>query len=204
MSLNIFIVLIGYLLGSFPTSYLAGKLIKGIDLREHGSGNLGATNTLRVLGKTPGIAVLLIDILKGLAAVYLIKLLAPSSPYYYQVVSGFLAIIGHNWSVFLKFSGGKGVATSCGVLIALTPLISLILFSVFVISVALTRYISVGSLSAAVLFPVSTIYFEKPKPLIIFAFVVAVLIIVKHKSNIQRLLSGTENKLGNSVKTSKP
>ena len=203
MNFSVLSILIGYFLGAIPTSFIAGKLLAGIDLREHGSGNLGASNTARILGKGPGIMVLILDVLKGVAAVLLISRLLPSSPYYYQVLSGFLAIIGHNWSIFLNFSGGKGVATSSGVLLALTPKITLVLLGVFAVIVAITRYISLGSLIAAILFPVLVFYFKGPLPLFIFSIVVAMMILVRHKANIQRLLAGTENKIGDKSKDKK-
>lgn len=188
-----------YLLGSIPTAYLAGKILQGIDIRQHGSKNVGATNALRVLGRKAGVSVLLIDILKGAVAVLLGLALGFSEEI--RVLAGILAICGHNWTVFLNFKGGKGVATSAGVFLALIPLSLLAALIVFIISVAITRYISVGSmLGALVLGLTATLQyvldFGSPPQLLtlLLAWLASAFVVWRHRPNIQRLLQGNENR----------
>ncbi len=195
---------IAYILGSIPFSYLAGKVLRGIDIREHGSGNAGATNTLRVLGTTPGIIVMILDMLKGIAAVLIAKTIISECSdltYELQIVScGVMAIIGHILPVFLKFKGGKGVATTAGVFLSLTTGAIAIALLVFIVVVALTRYVSLGSISAAL----TAILLELIRnirgefnhlPTLILLGIMVGFIIYKHKANIQRLVKGTESKI---------
>lgn len=188
-----------YLLGSIPTAYLAGKMLQGIDIRQHGSRNVGATNALRVLGRAAGVSVLLIDILKGAAAVLLG--LAAGFPEEIRVLAGIFAICGHNWTVFLNFKGGKGVATSAGVFLALIPFSLLAALIVFITSVTITRYISVGSMLGAIILALSAtlqymLSLGNPPQLLtlLLAWVASAFVIWRHRPNIQRLLQGNENR----------
>lgn len=192
--------IIAYLLGSIPTSYIMGKLVKGIDIRQHGSGNVGATNALRILGTKFGIITLIIDIGKGVLAVQIGKLLNPDFTNIMLIGFGLFAILGHIFTIFLSFKGGKGVATSAGVFIALIPIPVVITLSVFIITVWISRYVSLGSILAAVsLFCVELIINLKSSfediEILIFVFLIALFIIVRHKANIKRLLAGNENKI---------
>ena len=192
--------IVSYILGSIPTSYLMGKLIKKIDIRDFGSGNVGATNALRVLGTKIGIITLVIDIGKGILAVFLGKMIVAEPSNIVLIAFGLFAILGHIFTIFLKFKGGKGVATSAGVFIALTPLAVGIALIVFVLTVWISRYVSLGSILAALVLFLVELYwnithsFENIE-LLIFIFVIATFIIIRHKSNIKRILAGNENKL---------
>jgi len=191
-------VLIGYLAGSIPFAYLAGKA-HGIDLRKHGSGNLGATNAIRVLGKKTGFAVYLADTLKGLLPVAILPgLLSTSQPHLWAIAIGVAAIIGHVKPVFLLGQGGgKGVATTGGVFFGLTPIPTLIAFVSFVIVAAITRRVSIGSLTAAVVLPTGVVI-EKgaSNPLSIICVLIAIFVIWLHRGNIRRIMNGTEPKFG--------
>lgn len=199
------IFLVSYLIGSFPTAIIAGKLIKKIDIRDYGSGNAGATNVFRVLGWKAGIIVLLIDMLKGFVPVFWIAAAVYTQGgdglIYYKILAAISAIAGHVWTVFAGFKGGKGVGTSAGVFLGLAPVPLLIALFFFVIIVALTRYVSLGSISAALIF-LSVLYLQKfvfkmdiPDVLLYLALVVVALIWYAHRSNIGRLLKGNESKL---------
>ena len=190
------------MLGSIPTSYLVGKAMKGIDLREHGSGNLGATNAFRVLGWKTGLFVLACDTLKGALPVIFLPgavlsrgcdlLSVPNL----ALVIGLATILGHIFTVFMKFKGGKGVAASMGVFIALAPVPFLITLIVCLFIIGITRYVSAGSLAGAIMLPALVIVFHSDRaPLCVFTAVVGILIIIRHRSNIRRLLRGEENKL---------
>ena len=190
-----------YLLGGIPTAYLAGRLVRGIDIRDHGSGNVGATNAVRVLGWRIGIPVLLADILKGVAAVLVCRLLWPELSWM-PVIGGVVSICGHIWTVFLGFKGGKGVATSTGVFLALSPVALGVAAVVFVLAVFFTRYISVGSMAGAVVFT-SFVWVQRLAPggvtpdwiLAALSLAVCMFIIARHRINIVRLLNGTECKI---------
>ncbi len=196
--LNMMIVLVGsYLIGSLPTAYLFGKVLKGIDIREHGSGNMGATNAFRVLGKMPGIAVLFIDMVKGLIpVVFLAGWL--SSGVEGRILAAVAVVCGHNWTCFLRFKGGKGVATSAGVLIGLTMALPGVRWPVGLcllswgICFLTTAYISVSSIIAAVLLPVFMIVFAAPFPVILLSILFCIFVVVRHEPNIHRLLNGQE------------
>lgn len=192
-------IILSYLLGSVPTSYIMGRLWKGIDLRKHGSGNVGAANTFRVLGPIPGVTVLFVDVLKGLIAVFFISRLAMGSSLsseWVKVFCGIAAICGHNWTIFLKFKGGRGVATSIGVFFALAWQAIGISLLLGIVIVALTRYISLGSMVGAIALPflVVLLPFKRPLPYLWFALLVALLVIIKHIPNIKRLIKGKENR----------
>ncbi len=191
------VIILSYLLGSISFSILVAKKIAKIDIRQHGSGNAGATNTLRVLGKGPGIAVLLLDAAKGAIAVGMAHWLSGGEDWV-VVFSGVAAIIGHNWPVFFGFRGGKGVATTIGTLIALAPLPALIAVIVTIAVIALTRYVSLGSLVFFTLIPIILILNEASLAYIIGTLTVAVLGYIRHIDNIKRLVKGTERKLGQS------
>ena len=192
--------ILSYLLGSIPTSFLMGKLMKGIDIRKHGSGNVGATNALRVLGTKIGIITLLIDIVKGFFAVQIGKQLVSEPTNLFLIGTGLLAIIGHIFTIFLKFKGGKGVATSTGVFIALSPLPIAIALIVFVVTVWISKYVSLGSMVAALVFFLLELMVNVRNrfanvELLIFIFLLMVFIIVRHKTNIKRIIDGNENRI---------
>jgi acyl phosphate:glycerol-3-phosphate acyltransferase len=198
MTAAIFIgcAVVSYLLGSIPTGYLWGKA-RGIDIRTVGSGNIGATNVMRALGKGPGITVLLIDALKGFLPVFLASRIFPDvQRNTLQILCCVCVIAGHNWTCWLKFKGGKGVATSAGALLSFLPLPMLCVLAVWGIVFGLSRYVSLGSICAAIALPVATWLIKRELTLTTFTAVVGALVVYKHKSNIQRLLAGTENRVG--------
>ena len=204
------VLFLSYLAGSIPTAILAGKLILKDDIRNHGSGNAGATNVFRVMGWKPALVVVLIDIGKGLIATLWISTLRFDdpvvSPVTLQLLAGFAAIAGHIWTLFAQFKGGKGVGTAFGVLLGLAPIPSLIAFIFWLFLVLTTRFVSVGSISAGIVFPLTLFIqrrFFKPDihfSILIFGFVLGILIVVTHRANIGRLLRGEENRFGSSKK----
>jgi len=198
--LNIFYAIIAaYLIGSIPTSYLVGR-VRGIDVRKEGSGNVGATNALRVIGKLPALIVLIADIFKGVFAVTFL-----ASFFYntgiainynlFRTLLGLSTIAGHNWSIFLKFKGGKGVATSCGVLMVLLPAAMAVAASVFFITVWRTKYVSLGSILLSITVPIVAALSGKDFVLVMLSVTICIIICYRHKSNITRLLTGTENRI---------
>lgn len=184
---------ISYLLGSIPNGLILGKAIWGVDLRQHGSKNIGATNAWRTIGKAGGISIFALDFLKGAISAYLGLHLGGSE--LAGVLCGILAIAGHSWSVFLAFKGGKGVATGLGVIAALMPMVTLIVFAVWFAIVYFTGYVSLGSIVGAALVPILTLFFGLHTEFLILGLIAAVFIIYRHKSNIERLLNGTESKI---------
>jgi acyl phosphate:glycerol-3-phosphate acyltransferase len=196
-------VLIGsYLLGSIPFGYLAGRLA-GIDIRKAGSGNVGATNVVRVLGKRYGYPVFALDVLKGLGAVKISMLMAPgrppdwNSPEIFGILAAMSSVLGHLYPPWLKFNGGKGVATSAGALLALTPVATLIGVAIWTIVFWLTRYVSLASITAAVVLPIVILVVSSHgqntgKPLVYASACVAAVVIWRHRSNLSRLMRGTE------------
>jgi glycerol-3-phosphate acyltransferase PlsY len=189
-----------YVIGSIPTAYLFGKTLKGIDIRQHGSGNMGATNAFRVLGKKVGTAVLVLDIIKGIVAVILIAGL------FHQDVNGRIvaavaAVAGHNWTCFLQFKGGKGIATTFGVLVGLTIALPDIRLAVLLCALSwllcfvITAYISVSSIVAAVLLPILMVVVSAPFSMILLSILFCLFVVFRHRSNIQRLLTGQEPKV---------
>jgi glycerol-3-phosphate acyltransferase PlsY len=192
---DVIAIIISYLLGSISFSYLAGKMLRGIDIRQHGSGNAGATNTLRVLGKGPGITVFLLDIFKGVLAVWLGGWVAADS-LTLQILCGIAVIIGHNWPVFFNFKGGKGIATTIGVMLTLSFWPVIIAGLIAVASIVVTRYVSLGSLLFAALLPIWVAIMHGPQAVLWISLVVAVFAFVRHRTNIVKLLNGKENKLG--------
>ena len=203
-----------YLLGSIPTGYLVAWA-KGIDIRSVGSGNIGATNAMRVLGKPAGIFVLLMDALKGFLAV---KCLAPLMVHFVlhsfstiiepeeisalQLMAGICAVLGHNYTCWLRFKGGKGIATTAGVFLALAPWAVLIALVVFILAVLLTKYVSIGSIAAAIALP-AAVWIMTPQNVVlgVIATALGVMAIYKHKGNIERLMAGTENRIGKKSST---
>ncbi|HOC73077.1 MAG TPA: glycerol-3-phosphate 1-O-acyltransferase PlsY [Candidatus Hydrogenedentes bacterium] len=186
-------VILSYVLGSVPTGLWLGLKLRGVDIRQHGSKNIGATNTFRVLGKGLGIATLAGDILKGWVPVVLFAQLDTWE--YLPVLCGLAAILGHTFSLFLWFRGGKGVATSTGVFLGLAPVPTLIAGGVFAIVFAATRMVSAGSISAAAAMIAAVFVIATPVPVRIVTVLVAVLVIVKHHANIRRILKGEESRL---------
>ena len=189
-----------YLLGSIPFGVIVGKLAKGIDIRDYGSGNIGASNVLRTLGPALGILVLALDTAKGVGAVEISRGFGLGP--WWVVACALTAVLGHTFSVFLKFTGGKGVATSLGIVIALDPVIAAIALGTWAILVALTRYISLASIIASLSVPVQMFAWtarDVPPAYKVLAAVAALTILAKHKSNIKRLLAGTETKIGQRV-----
>lgn len=200
---------IAYLLGSIPFSYMIGKRVRQIDLRDHGSGNLGATNVWRTLGPGWGGLCLFLDLAKGAAAVLLMTILVNAWPHgeptplhlppdVYRVIAGFLAAIGHTFSPFVDFHGGKGVATSAGAFVVLEPYPMLVSLFVFIVVLWAARIVSLASIAAAAILPVAAVFFEyqSPKPLsktlVVFSAVLAGWVIYKHRLNIERLRQGIE------------
>lgn len=210
LAINGVLLLLAYLLGSLPTGYLAGRWLQGIDIREHGSGSTGATNVLRTLGKIPAIAVLSIDVLKGVLAIALVDLLYAFDPLHaiasWQpwviILAGLGAILGHSKSIWLKFKGGKSVATSLGVLLAMSWQVGLLTFGVFGLVMAISRIVSLSSIVAAI--ALSGIMFLLGQPLAyeLFAIAASLYVIWLHRTNIQRLLAGTEPKVGQKLSQS--
>lgn len=187
-------LLLSYLAGSLPTGLWLGLWLRGIDIREEGSKNIGATNTMRVLGKSLGATALACDIAKGLVPVVFIARLAPGDTYL-PMLCGVAAILGHSFSLFLRFRGGKGVATSAGVFLGLAPWPMAIAVAVFAAVLALTRMVSAGSVCAAAALAISVWFFVLPVVVQVAAVLVAALVIVKHRSNIKRIVQGEENRI---------
>ena len=185
--------ILAYLLGSVPNGLILCRTIWHIDIREHGSRNIGATNVYRTLGKGPGAVVFLLDFLKGFLGVYIAMLLVGTP--LAMVIGGIAAILGHSASVFLRFKGGKGVATGLGVIAMLMPAVTGIVFFAWLGIVFVTRYVSLGSIVGEVLVPIFAFLFAYPTEYLAFGVLAAVLVIVRHHTNITRLLNGTESKI---------
>ncbi|MBW4676137.1 MAG: glycerol-3-phosphate 1-O-acyltransferase PlsY [Desmonostoc geniculatum HA4340-LM1] len=208
------IVLVAYLLGSFPTGYIAVKQLKGIDIREVGSGSTGATNVLRTLGKGPGAFVLVLDSLKGVLAIALVYWLfnfAASQNYIPPTVDaklwqpwvltlvGLAAILGHSKSIFLGFSGGKSVAISLGILLAMNWQVGLATAGIFAVVVAISRIVSLSSIAGAIAVPIFMSLLHQPLPYILFGIAGGFYVIFRHRSNIERIIAGTEPKIGQNL-----
>ncbi|UCH12259.1 MAG: glycerol-3-phosphate 1-O-acyltransferase PlsY [Candidatus Omnitrophota bacterium] len=193
-------IIIAYLIGSIPTSYIAGRVTKCIDIRQYGSGNVGATNTLRVLGKKMGAAVLLIDMAKGafcvivLPAIFFSNQLHISLPIFKSCIAAFV-ILGHIWTIFLKFKGGKGVATTCGVFLSLSTIPAIIAILIWFLTVIISKYVSLSSLIMMVSLPFLILIFKQPRAYLILSITLCILISYTHRSNIKRLIYGQENKI---------
>lgn len=197
---NILFLIGAYLLGSIPTAVWIGKYFYRIDVREYGSGNAGATNAFRVLGKKAGIPVLLIDVLKGFAAVCLAYLshYTPNSNQLInlQLVLGIASLVGHIFPIFASFRGGKGIATLLGIILAIHPYAALVSMAIFIVVLLTSSYVSLSSMIAAVCFPVIVIgVFQTSAPsLIIFSILIAIMVLITHQKNIERLLRKEESK----------
>lgn len=194
----IIIIVIAYLLGNISTSYIVGKRLSGVDIRTQGSGNAGSTNVLRTHGKKAGAMTFSGDLLKGMAAVFIAKIIAyfasvdPVSAGYIAVVG---VVCGHNWPAFLGFRGGKGVATSLGAMIAVNPIIALICFGAFLVIVLITKYVSLGSVVGIGMSPIIMALIDNKKGVLVTLFLTAS-VVYTHRENIKRLLNGTERKIG--------
>lgn len=191
-----FLIVVSYLLGAVPTSLLVGKWARGIDLREHGSGNLGATNAFRVLGWRLALPVLIVDILKGWVPAYLFPLWDGAAGPDWALAYGAAAIIGHVFSIYVRFRGGKGIATSTGVFLALAPLAILVGLLVWVAAVFTTRIVAVGSILAALTLPVAVYATRGTAPVFWVSASLAAFVIYSHRTNIRRLLRGEEQRFG--------
>jgi glycerol-3-phosphate acyltransferase PlsY len=193
----ILVFMIGaYLLGAVPTGYIVTKFLKGVDIRACGSGNPGATNVFRTAGTTAGITTFAIDVLKGFLPVFIAVKYFGDTQAYFWILTGICAIAGHMWTVFLGFRGGKGVATAAGVFAALLPVGTLCAFALFAAIVFVTKYVSLGSIIAAVFLSSYAWYSDAPSAISSFVTITALAIVLKHKKNIERLAAGTENKFG--------
>lgn len=212
------VLFISYILGSIPSAIWVGKIFKGVDVREHGSGNAGTTNTFRVLGVPFGITVFVMDFMKGFVPSFWLSVVAfdlfsgPLSPpnweveAFLKIACGLFAVVGHMFPIFARFKGGKGVATACGMLFGIEPISISISASVFVITLLASRYVSLASILASIMYPLTLVIMrfvigvEVDGSIIIFSFMVASGIVYRHKGNIQRLKDGTESKVGSSKK----
>lgn len=188
---DIVLMVASYLFGSIPFGYLVARFAGGIDICSRGSGNPGAANVFHILGPGPGMATLLGDVLKGFLPILIVQHLFPGNERII-LLCGAAAICGHVWMFFLKFNGGKAVATSAGVFLALQPAAMIPTIAIFVIAVWISRHISVGSIAAALVFPIFTILLGAPLPTTGFAFMACILILIKHVPNMERLTSGSE------------
>ncbi|MCX7727864.1 MAG: glycerol-3-phosphate 1-O-acyltransferase PlsY [Bacteroidia bacterium] len=195
------LILLAYILGSIPTSVWIGKYFYGIDIREHGSGNAGATNTFRVLGKKPGTLVLLIDILKGSAAVsmsYLFENTLPTQEFVdIEIGLAISSVFGHIFPIFAGFRGGKGVATLMGATLIITPISCALALVVFLLVLFTTQYVSLSSMSAGVSYPIilHLIMNNQQTTLTVYSILIAILLIITHRKNIRRLLNKTESQV---------
>jgi len=195
------LVLAAYLMGSIPTSYLVGRL-HGIDLREHGSGNLGGTNAYRVMGLAAGVPVVLVDVAKGVIPAYFFPSWDGAALGDLALLYGLAAITGHVWSVFMSFRGGKGVATGAGVLVALAPTSALIGLLVWIGVVSITRIVSVASISAATLVPLSAWLTDEATSTVLFCAAIAMFVWWTHRDNLGKLARGEENRFGRNPEAS--
>lgn len=204
---NLIALLLAYLVGSIPSALWVGRLFFGVDVREHGSKNAGATNTFRVLGKRAGFPVLFMDIFKGWAAVTLLTVFCEfghgsNQLVNFQLAVGMAAVFGHIYPIYAKFRGGKGVATLLGIIFAIHPEAAGITFGIFLITFLISKYVSLGAIVAAVIFPFIVIFIFKSQDtptLIYFSIVMSLLVIYTHRANIDRLLKKEENKMKVSI-----
>ena len=194
------LLILSYFLGAIPFGLIIGKAWRGVDIRDHGSGNIGATNVFRTLGPGPGTVAFIADVFKGLIPVVAAGQIAPNTAWL-PVAAGMSSILGHTLSVFLKFKGGKGVATSLGVGIGLVPPIAAIAFGLWVVIFAATRYVSVASMLASISVPVMMWATPCPIEYRIFGMLVGTYVVVKHRSNIVRLMQGKENRFGKKARS---
>lgn len=193
----ILISIIAYFLGNISASYMIAKYFKGIDIRKYGSGNAGATNVFRTLGAKAGLLAFLGDALKGAIAVALGYLIGGENG---QVAAGIFVVMGHNWPALLGFKGGKGIATTIGVMTAINPLIVAAIVPIGIVIIIITKYVSLASILGMMIFPLFMLITGQPTNLVIFSFLLSAMAIYRHKSNIVKLLNGTESKLGEKAK----
>lgn len=184
------VVIGSYLIGAIPTGLIVVRLLSGEDIRRHGSGNIGTVNVLRVAGPATAVVVLAVDIVKGLVPILLA--LRAEAPAWVVVLGGLAAIAGHNWSIFLGFQGGKGIATSFGVMLGLSWAAAAVAAAVWLVTVAVTRYSSLGSLLAVVSVPITLWRLRQPEEYVSFGVIAALFAIYRHRANLQRLVAGTE------------
>ncbi|HOS70725.1 MAG TPA: glycerol-3-phosphate 1-O-acyltransferase PlsY [Bacillota bacterium] len=189
----VLVSIIAYLMGNIATAYLVSRAFGKIDIREHGSGNSGSTNVFRVLGAKPAVIVFLGDVLKGTAAVLIGRYLGGS---YGEILAGIFVVAGHNWPILLGGKGGKGIATTIGLMLPIDPLMVVMILIVGIIVIITTRYVSLASIVGVTIYPIAMIITQKPLEYIIFSLVLSSVAIFKHRSNIERLLKGTESKFG--------
>ena len=202
------IVVIGYLLGAIPFGVIIGKMVRGIDVREYGSGSMGMTNVMRTVGAKAGLIVLIADLLKGAMAVALALAIFYSADHdmvhWGQMAGGAAAVVGHSWPIYIGFRGGRGISTAFGAILVIAWPIGLICLATFLLMVAIFRYISLGSISGAIALVVAMDIFYmnnlEPFAYLVFALVVAPIVIFRHRANIKRLLSKTESKIGQRLK----
>lgn len=192
-------VIVSYIIGSFPTSFIIARALKGIDIREVGSKNAGATNVLRTTGKVPALITLIVDMLKGVLVVTLVsgffyRFLPEIELDFYRPFLGFVAVAGHIWSIFLGFRGGKGVATTLGVGIVIAPSVLLPSLGIWLVIFLLTSYVSLASILTLIAFPIIAAASNYPFYTVIFSVLICAMVIYKHKENIKRLVAGAENK----------
>ncbi|MCQ1528103.1 glycerol-3-phosphate 1-O-acyltransferase PlsY [Lutispora saccharofermentans] len=190
------ISIISYFLGNISASYLIAKYKGGIDIRKHGSGNAGATNVLRTLGAKAGLLAFAGDALKGVFAVVLGKLIGHDDG---QIAAGIFVVIGHNWPMLLGFKGGKGIATTIGVMIAINPYIVAAIVPIGLIIIFITKYVSLASIIGMGIFPITMLMTKQPGKLVLFSFLLSAMAIYRHKSNLSKLIAGTEAKIGDKV-----
>ncbi|MBN1404991.1 MAG: glycerol-3-phosphate 1-O-acyltransferase PlsY [Candidatus Omnitrophica bacterium] len=193
-----------YLIGSIPTSYILSRL-KGVDIRQHGSGNIGATNTLRVMGKGMGVMVLVLDMLKGVICVLLLPKIffnanANISIDMFRVFMAGASVFGHIWTIFLNFKGGKGVATTLGVFLALSPKPAIAAILIWLIVVILSKYVSLSSIIMMLAMPAMMLFFAQPVSYAILGVILCIVIGYTHRQNIDRLFRGTEHKIGEKIR----
>lgn len=197
MKETVFLIIVGYALGNIPFSYMVGKKMGHVDIRQHGSGNTGATNVYRVLGIKAGLWAFVGDFVKGLAATLIGRMVLGAEG---AALCGAMAMLGHCYPAVMGFKGGKGVATSGGLVFGLNPLIAIILTFIQLGIMKTTHYVSLASIVTAGLFPIMTLLFNMSLPVTLWALFVGLLIIFRHRSNIERLIKGEESKIGSSKK----
>ena len=200
--MNLLILLLGYLFGSFPSGYLAGRVIKGVDIRSLGSGSTGATNVLRHIGRSAAITVFLIDVFKGVLSILVAKYFGLNDSW--QVAIGLSTLIGHIWPVWLNWRGGKAVATGLGIFLGLSWQVGLATFGVFILTITLFRIVSLASIAAACALPlIMFLSFKSPSismPFLVISLLAMTLVIWRHRENIARLIRGKEPKIGQNLK----
>jgi glycerol-3-phosphate acyltransferase PlsY len=194
---TIVFIIVSYLVGSISFAYFICRKFYSTDIRQYGSGNPGSTNVLRVLGTKPALIVFTADLLKGLITVSLGRLIGGEN---LALLSAIAVVIGHDWSIFLNFKGGKGIATSFGVIIGLFPKVALVLLIIGISVIYISRYVSLGSISAATILPIVLLLFKYPVRHIIVGLILGIIAVYRHRDNVERLLAGKENKLGQKVR----